>query len=71
MFEYERSLFVRMTVKADTVPGSGRSQFFSEETAMGIVTIRALEKSFFDPMVRRQVELCLHLLMTPVTEIRL
>ena len=71
MLKNERPLFVHMARKANAVPCRRRTQLFSEETTMGIMAIRALQKSFFYPVVRRQIELRLHLLMTPVAEIRL
>jgi len=71
MLKNERPLFVYMARKANAVPCRRRTQLFSEETTMGIMAIRALQKSFFYPVVRRQIELRLHLLMTPVAEIRL
>jgi len=68
MLEHKRSLLISMARVANRIPRCRRAQLLANEPTMGIVTIGALNKSFFHAMVERHIELRLDLLMAGVAE---
>jgi len=71
MFENEGSLLVDVASETDSIPRSRRPKLLSNEAAVGVVAIRALDKPFLDPVVEGHVELRLHLQVAGVAELRL
>ncbi len=61
VLENEGSLFVGVARKADSIPRRRRAKLFPDETSMGVMAIRTLNKPFIDPVVEGHVELRLHL----------
>lgn len=68
VLKHKRSLLIRMACEANRVPRCRRAQLLANEPTMGIVTIGALNKSFFHAVVERHIELRLDLLMAGVAE---
>lgn len=71
VFENEGALLVGVAREADRIPRSRRPKLLPDEAPMGVMAIRALDKPFLDPMVKRHVELSLHLQVAGVAELRL
>ena len=71
MFEYERSLFVRVARVADRISRCRRAQLLADEPAVRVMAIRALHESFLHPMVEGHIELRLLVEMTAVAELGL
>lgn len=68
VLEHKGSLLIRMACEANRISRRRRAQLLANEAAVGIVTIRALNESFFHAMVERHIELRLDLLMAGVAE---
>jgi hypothetical protein len=60
-----------VTLEANSILRGGGAQLVSEKSAMGIVAVAALDQPFIDAMMKRPVELLLHLDMAGVAELRL
>jgi len=68
VLEHKRSLLICMARVANRIPRCRRPQLLANEPTVGIVTIGALNKSFFHAMVERHIELRFDLLMAGVAE---
>ena len=68
VFEHKWSLLIGMACEANRIPSCRRAQLSTNKATVGIVTIRALDESFFHAMVERHIELWLDFLMTGVTK---
>lgn len=68
VLEHKRSLFICMARVANRIARRRRPQLLANEPTVGIVTIGALNQSFFHPMVERHIELRFDLLMAGVAE---
>ncbi len=71
MLKNEWSLQVRVARETDSIPRSRRAKLFPDETSMGVMAVRTLNKPFVDPVVEGHVELRLHLQVAGVAELRL
>ena len=65
----KRSLLVRMTLDASCVGAGRQSSLFKFETAVWVVTIAALHRTFQHLVMERQTELVLRLAMTTETKL--
>lgn len=68
MFENEGPLLVGVAREADSIPRRRRPKLLPDEPSMGAMAVRALNKSFLDPVVEGHVELRLHLKVAGVAE---
>jgi hypothetical protein len=68
VLEHKGPLLIRVARVADRIPRCRRAQLLANEPTVGIVTIGALNESFFHSMVERHIELGLDLLMAGVAE---
>ena len=71
MFENEGALLVGVAREADSIPRSRRPKLLPDESAMGVMAIRAFDQPFLDSVVEGHVELRLHLQVAGVAELRL
>jgi hypothetical protein len=71
VLEYEWTGFVCVALEADRVLRRGGAQLPREETAVRIVAVIALHKSFIHAVMERPVELLLGFKVAPVAELRL
>ena len=71
VFENEWSLLVDVASKADRILSRRGAQLLSDETTMRVMTIHALHQSFFHPVMKRHIELGLHLQVAGVAKPRL
>ena len=71
VLEDEGSLLVGVAREADSIPRRRRPKLLPDEPSMGVMAVRALNKSFLDPVVEGHVELRLHLKVAGVAELRL
>src|SRR5215213_4504972 len=70
MFVNERSLLVCVTLDASRVSAGRQSRLFQFETAMRIVAIAALHRTFQHLVMEGQIELVLRLAMTTQAKLR-
>ena len=71
VFEYKRSLFVRVAREADRIL-CGRSPYLlGFYRAVWIVTVRTLDEAFVDAMMEGHVELCFLRQMARIAKLRL
>jgi hypothetical protein len=68
VLEHKGTLLIRVACEANRIPRCGRAQLLANEPTVGVVTIRALNESFFHAMVERHIELGLDLLMAGVAK---
>ncbi len=66
----KRSLLFAVTLVANLVAGSIRAQLPGAERAMWTMAIIAMDQTFVQAMVERPRELCTHILVASVTELR-
>ena len=59
VFEYKRSLFVRVALEADRILCGGGSHLLGPHCAVGIVAVSTLDEAFIHAMMKRHVEFSL------------
>lgn len=67
---YERALFIGVALVANFILTSHGAQLVTLESAMRVVAVIALHQSFIYTMVKRAHELCLHIQVAAVAELR-
>ena len=70
MFVNERSLLVCVTLDASRVGAGRQSRLLEFKSAVGIVAIAALHRTFQHLVMERQIELVLSLTMTTQAKLR-
>ena len=66
----EGPLLVKMTLVADLIKAGGPAELVSQETAMGVVAIAALQQPFVDPVTERPCELRPDIQVAPIAKVR-